>query len=156
MAFLYVKTSIYTIQEPFKIRYKYCVTFLVQKQLSCIKMDVRLDIFMFNILKPILSQILKRCLHETRNEILFRHEKNSVYISFHCGRNDMKLTFVLTFWSTIFVFMKYTHAQMFSSGWFHFGVMFSIYHPKWNFLSVKMTTMKWVSLAISFILGYFT
>ena len=25
----------------------------------------------------------------TRNEISFRHEKNSVYISLHCGRNEM-------------------------------------------------------------------
>ena len=33
------------------------------------------------------------CLHETGNEILFRHEKNSVYINFHCRQNEIKVRF---------------------------------------------------------------
>ena len=40
---------------------------------------------------------IKGYLYETRNEISFRNEKNSVYSSFYCERNEMKLTFVLNF-----------------------------------------------------------
>ena len=29
----------------------------------------------------------------TRNEISFRHEKNYVYITCHCGRNEMEFNF---------------------------------------------------------------
>ena len=68
---------------------------------------------------------VRRCLHKTRNEISFRHEKNSVCISFYCRRNEMKLTLILIFWFRIFVFMKYLQAQKFPFGWFHLGVVFT-------------------------------
>ena len=32
---------------------------------------------------------LRGCLHETRNKISTHHKRNSVYIDFHCGRNEM-------------------------------------------------------------------
>ena len=64
---------------------------------------------------------IRGCLHD----FVPSWKKNSVYISFHCGRNEMKLIFVLIFWSTIFVFMKYSHAQMFPFEWFHLKVVFT-------------------------------
>ena len=33
------------------------------------------------------------CLHETRNEILTYHKKNSVYITFHFRQNEMNFRF---------------------------------------------------------------
>ena len=67
--------------------------------------------------------LIRGCLHETRNECSFCHEKISVYISFRCGRNKVKFSFALVFWSTIFVFMRHSHAQIFPFGWFHYGVV---------------------------------
>ena len=32
-------------------------------------------------------------MKSTRNEILFHHEKNSVYITCHCGQNEIKIYF---------------------------------------------------------------
>ena len=32
-------------------------------------------------------------LHETRNEISFHYQKNSVYITFHCVQNEMRFCF---------------------------------------------------------------
>ena len=32
---------------------------------------------------------IRECLHDTRNEISFRLEKMSIYITFHCGRSEM-------------------------------------------------------------------
>lgn len=72
------------------------------------------------------------------NEILFCHVKNSVYIRFNCGWNEMNLFSVFIFWSTTFVFMKYSHVQMFPSESFHFRTVFTWYLPV-----VKMTAMKW-------------
>ena len=40
------------------------------------------DFFMVSI-------AVRECLHETRNEISTHHKMNSVYITFHCGRNEM-------------------------------------------------------------------
>ena len=39
----------------------------------------------------------------------------------------MKFIFVLSFWFSVFDFMKYLHAQMFRFGWFHFGVVLTKY-----------------------------
>ena len=40
-----------------------------------------------------LPEKLRGCLHETRNEISFPSEKNSVYFTCHCVRNEMKFHF---------------------------------------------------------------
>ena len=29
----------------------------------------------------------------TRNKILLRHEEESIYVTYHCGRNEMKFLF---------------------------------------------------------------
>ena len=36
---------------------------------------------------------MKPEMKSPQNEILTNHKKNSVYITFHCGRNDMKFRF---------------------------------------------------------------
>ena len=61
----------------------------------------------------------RKCLYNTGNEISFCHEKKFIYISFYCGRKGILFFFFfffLIFRSTIFAFMKYQHAQMFSFG----------------------------------------
>ena len=55
--------------------------------------DLRLEL---NFLNP------RGCFHETQNEISFHHEKilfvaMKKYISFRCGKNEMKLIFALIF-----------------------------------------------------------
>ena len=53
-----------------------------------------------NLLQKRTSFVLPReCLHEThmnftRDEISFRHEKKSVYVTFHSGRNEIKFYFL--------------------------------------------------------------
>ena len=36
----------------------------------------------------------RECFHETQNKVLFCHETNSVYISFHCGKKSNELAFL--------------------------------------------------------------
>ena len=60
-----------------------------------------------------------------RTEISFHHEKNPVYVSFQCDRNEINFFFVLTFSSAILVFMKCSDVHMFLSEWFHFRVVFT-------------------------------
>ena len=90
-----------------------------------------------------------------QTEISFCHEKSSVYRSSYCGRNEIKFTFVLVFWSTIFVFMKYSHVQMFPSEWFNFGVVFWWHlSPEMNFHFCQNDRNE-ITPAMSFISGYF-
>ena len=58
--------------------------------------------------------------------ISFHCKKNYVKISFHRQWSKIKFIFVLISWSSIiFVLMKYSHALMFSFGFFHFGIIFA-------------------------------
>ena len=66
-----------------------------------------------------------------RNEISFSHNKNYVYISFQ------KLSFDLLINYPCF-YEKFACANV-SSQMISFRGM---YHPKWNFISIKMTAMK--------------
>ena len=52
--------------------------------------------FSFNIRNnspEAINNRLEGFYYENRSEILFRHEKNPVHISFHCGQNEMIKSF---------------------------------------------------------------
>ena len=40
---------------------------------------------------PRIMLAIRGCLHETRNEISIHHKRNSIYITFHCGWNEMNV-----------------------------------------------------------------
>ena len=83
-------------------------------------------------------------IKSTRNETSTHRKRNSVYITFHYGRNEMKFHFgdgpkkngpYLFSWSKRMCICFLSHD--FISG----SVYKIFYHPKWNFISVKMATM---------------
>ena len=89
----------------------------------------------------------------TRNKNYFCHEKNSVYVSIHCRRKE--LIFVL-FWTfdrlSLLLWNIRMHSHFFRHDFVSGQCLHDIYYQKWNFISGKMTAMKW---QLSFILGYF-
>ena len=61
---------------------------------------------------PNTNMCLDHQIQDMKNEIYpYCHEKKFVYINFHCRQNKIIFS-CLTFSSTIFVFMKYSHAEM--------------------------------------------
>ena len=89
------------------------------------------------------------------NETSFHHVTKCVYISFHCGRNEINLFFLLAFWSTFLVFLKYLDAYMFPSEWFHFSVVFTWHlSPEMKFNICQNDRIE-IKPAVSFISGYF-
>ena len=79
-------------------------------------------------------------MKSTLNEILTHHKKNSVSITFHCGRNKMKFCFgggpTKTAYSIKPMCRCVLCCDLFS------GIVYMIfYHLKSTFISVKMTTI---------------
>lgn len=66
-----------------------------------------------------------------RPEIKFRFAKTIA------GQKEMKYIFILIFLSTIFVFWNIRMHKCFISGY----CLDKIYHPKWNFIAVIITTV---------------
>ena len=90
----------------------------------------------------------------TWNEFSFWHETNSVYISFHCGRNKINL---LCFWSVdllpLFLWNIRMHRCFLPNDLILGWCFDSIYHPTLNLISAEINAMK--TRTMSFISRYF-
>ena len=78
-------------------------------------------------------------MKSTQNQISTHHKKNSVYITFYCGGNEIKRPFSIK--ANHFCFDE-INACFLLYGFISRSVYMILYHPKRNLISGKMTALK--------------
>ena len=95
------------------------------------------------------SACMRPEMKSTRIEFSTSHKRNSVYITFHCGLNEISFRG----WSEkygpfiksqlcLFWWNKHMRKCFLSYNLISGSVHMTFYHLKWNFISVNITTMK--------------